>query len=107
LQGRWPNGYVPEATAQQMLLHPKVSQCVNNLIDAILGDGGRWIPAINPYGPDKSYFEEARKYADFLTFASRLVRSSQYGVVRQMLSYVHKGNKVASPSTSDIEVGRY
>lgn len=102
----WADGWVGLETRAEMLRHPKVYQGLNNLKNAIIGDGGRWIPAINPYGPDKEFFAEAVKYTRFLEDNWRMTRHSFFGVTRQMLSCIENGNKLAAPTLREQSYGR-
>lgn len=103
----WSPGWVPRQTRLAMMNHHKVYQSENNLKNAIIGDGGRWIPAINPYGPDKAQWKEALLYARFLTFCWRQMYGSNFAVVRQMLDCMREGNKVAPFNVRDCEFGEW
>ena len=97
----WDRGWMPRATRRAMLRHHKISQGVNNLINAILGKGGRLVEPISPYGPQKDQFEKAREIRLFCEFALRnmnpqsVLNGDFYSVLRQMLACVHEGHKLA------------
>lgn len=97
-QTGWGNGWVAEQTRRQMLCHPKIYQSINILIDAIIGDGGRWVPGLPPSDPG---FAEARLYAEFMEYIYRNVQGSYYQVARQLLASVHEGNKIAAINAVD------
>jgi hypothetical protein len=96
----WAEGFLPASIVTQMLRHPKVAQSENNLIAAILGDGGRVIPAVDP---SDERFEKAREIADFCAWCLRNMRGSWYGTARQFLQAVYRGNRVAAISCRDEE----
>ncbi len=106
-QSGWDEGWVGLETRLAMSRHPKVYQGINNLKNAIVGDGGRWIPAINPYGPDKEFFAEAAKYSRFLDAAWRQMNGSFFVATRQMLSCIENGNKIAAPTVREQQTGVY
>jgi uncharacterized protein YeaO (DUF488 family) len=104
----WGEGWVSEPVRRAMLSHHKVYQGINNLKNAIMGDGGRWIPAVNPYRKgEKEYFQEALKYATFMEFFSRQMHGSNWNTMRQMLDCVHEGNKLAPITFREQTSGRY
>lgn len=104
---RWPNGYVPSPVRQQMMLHPKVSQQVWNLKSAIVGDGGRCIPAVSPYGPEKADFAKALEICQFCEYAIRNKKGSYFTTTFQMADAITEGNKVAPIVLRDETEGPY
>jgi hypothetical protein len=88
----WPEGYIPPRIRKQMARHPKIYQCTEMLVAAIVGDGGRVVPCVAPNHPD---FAKAKEIADFCSWALRNMVGSWYLNLRQMLTAVVDGNRVA------------
>lgn len=104
---RWPNGFVPSFVRQQMMLHPKISQHVWNLKSAIVGDGGRCIPAVSPYGYNKVYFPKALEICKFCEYALRNKNGSYFTSVFELLDAIHDGNKITPIVLRDEASGPY
>lgn len=106
-QTGWGEGWVPRETRRAMLRHHKVYQGINNLKNAVVGDGGRWIPAVNPYRPgEREQFDEAVKYTRFMEFNSRMMNGSNWEVARQLLDCIHEGNKIAPITLREQQTGK-
>ena len=101
---RWATGFVPDEIRRQMLMHPKVSQATENLKSAILGTGGRVIPAVSPLHPE---FELAKELCDMCRHALRQMRGSWHVIARQLLDAVHECHKVAAITLREGEAGTY
>lgn len=100
----WAEGYVPDDIRRQMLEHPKVSQAINNLKSAILGDGGRVVPCV---GPLDENFELANELVKLCAHSLRQMRGSWHVQARQMLDAVHECHKVAAITLREGESGFY
>lgn len=100
----WPEGWVPDDIRRQMLTHFKVYQSVQNLRGAILGDGGRVIPAV-PMGHKN--FDRAREIARMCHFSLRHIDGSWHGSARQLLDCVHECHKVAPKIFREQMWGEY
>lgn len=91
----WTPGYVSHRVRTAMMNHHKVYQAVHNLINGIVGEGGRTIPAISPYGPDKADFKKALAIAQFCDRALRQMQGAHWTSAKQLLQCVVEGNKIA------------
>lgn len=102
-QTGWSNGWVAEQTRYQMLNHPKVSQAVNNLKDAILGSPARWVPNAPPSHKD---FDKKREVADFCTYLENNC-PGYHAKMRQLLDCTVEGSKIAAKIGREEDYGTY
>ena len=91
----WTPGWVSHQVRTAMMNHHKVYQAVNNLINGIVGEGGRTIPCISPYGPDKADFKMALKVAQFCDRAIRQMQGAHWISAKQLCHCTIEGNKIA------------
>lgn len=102
----WASGWMAQRSRLAMLRHSKVASNVNILQNGIVGDGGRCVPCISPYGPDKAEFKKADEIARFCDSVLRHT-GNFFSACRQMTDFVHEGNKVAPIDFEDIQQGKY
>lgn len=103
----WAPGWVSIRTRRAMDRHFKVFQTINNLKNAVVGDGGRWIPAVNPYGPRQEEWDLALKYYLFLEHCYRFMQGSKWQKDRELLACMEEGNKIAAITTRVETDGPY